>query len=263
MGNDVKQGGKLSPLLFNVYMDHLSDQQHKRPTDCSLDTTVVNHLVYADDLLLFAPIAKGLQTLLDICYTYGWEHDVQYNAGKSLVIYFDCRNTNLASEITLGGKKLNFTTSCKYLGHVIFNNISDEADIQANVRLLYAKSNMLHQKFNFCSTAIKNKLVVAYFSNIYMCALWVNCRKANFQQFDVAYNNSYRILNRLPMRYSASHMFTTANVNLCKCVTRKAIFSLMTSTDKSLNPITQNITISDMYCTSKLQHSWILALYNF
>ena len=128
---------------------------------------------------------------------------------------------------------------------------------------MYAKSNMLRQKFHFCSTAIKNKLFTAYFSNIYMCTLWVNCRKANFQQFVVAYNNSYRILNRLPMRCSASHMFATANINSCKCVIRKAIFSLMTRIDKSLYPIIQDIAISDLYCTSKLQHQWILALYNF
>ena len=103
-------------------------------------------------------------------------------------------------------------------------------------------------KNNFCSTAIKNKLSTAYFSNIYMCALWVNCRKVNFQQFVVAYNNFYRILNRLPMRCSASPMFATANVNSCKCVIKKAIQSLMTRIDKSLNPIIQNIAISCSVC---------------
>ena len=57
---------------------------------------------------------KGLQTLLDICYTYGCEHNIQYNAGKSLVMYYDSRNANLVREMTLG-KKLNFATSYKYL----------------------------------------------------------------------------------------------------------------------------------------------------
>ena len=65
MGNGVKQGGKLSPLLFNIYMDNLCVQLHKQPIGCCLGTAVVNHLIYADDLLLFAP-SKGLQTLLDI-----------------------------------------------------------------------------------------------------------------------------------------------------------------------------------------------------
>ena len=40
---------------------------------------------------------------------------------------------------------LNFATGYKYLGHVICSDLSDETDIQAKVRLLYAKRNMLRQ----------------------------------------------------------------------------------------------------------------------
>ena len=87
-----------------------------------------------------------LQTLLDGCYIYGCEYDVQFNASKSLIMYFDSRNTNVAREMTLGRTKLNFATSCKY--YVICNDLSDEADIQAKVRLIYAKSNMLRKNFN-------------------------------------------------------------------------------------------------------------------
>ena len=111
---------KLSTLLFNVYMDNLSVQLHTKSIGCSLGTTVINHLIYADDLLLFAPSDKGLQTLLDCCYIHGCEYDVIINAYKSLIIYFDSRNANLAREMTLGRTKLNFVTSCKYLGHVIY-----------------------------------------------------------------------------------------------------------------------------------------------
>ena len=67
----------------------------------------------------------------------------------------------------------------------------------------------------------------------------------------MTYNNSYRILNRLLMRCSANHMFATANVNSCKCVIRKAIHSLITMTDKSLNSIIQNIANNDTYGTLK------------
>ena len=91
---------------------------------------MVNHLIYADDLLLFTPTGKGLQTLLDCCYIYGCEYDVQFNASKSQIMYFVSRNANFASEMTLGRTKLNFATSCQYLGHVICNDLSDEANIQ-------------------------------------------------------------------------------------------------------------------------------------
>ena len=150
-------------------MDNLSVQLHTKPIGCSLGTTAVNHLIYADDLLLFAPSGKGLQTLLDCCYIYGCEYDVQFNASKSLIIYFDFRNVNLARERTLGRTNLNFATSCTYFGHVICNDLSDEADIQAKIRLIYGKSNILRQTFHVCSSVVKNKLFTAFFNNVYTC----------------------------------------------------------------------------------------------
>ena len=49
MSNGVRQGGILSPFLFNVYMDDLSVNLKKCPTGCIAGGTVVNHLMYADD----------------------------------------------------------------------------------------------------------------------------------------------------------------------------------------------------------------------
>ena len=66
--------------------------------------------------------------------------------------------------MTLGGKKLNFAISYKYLGYVICNDLLDEADIQANVRLLYAKSNMSRQKCHlfYCYKIVEKQI----FSNL-------------------------------------------------------------------------------------------------
>ena len=77
----------------------------------------------------------------------------------------------------------------------------------------------------------------------------------------VAYNNSYRILNRLPMRCSASGMFASDNVNYCTCVIRKYIYSLTTRIFKSTNPIVKSIVWGDVYCTSALRNRWISLLY--
>ena len=150
-------------------------------------------------------------------------------------------------------KILNVVTAFSYLGHIICDDLSDEADLKAKSRQMYAKSNTLRNKFHMCSTAVKVKLFTAYFNNVYMCALWVNYRKTAFQQFKVAYNKSYRILNRLPMRCSASNMFANGNVNSCACVLRKSIYSLMTRIHASLNPIVNSIVRGDVYCTSALR----------
>ena len=62
--------------------------------------TIVNHLSYADDLILFSPSAKGLQKLLDICFNYGCDYDIQYNVAKSQVMYFQSRKADNARDMT-------------------------------------------------------------------------------------------------------------------------------------------------------------------
>lgn len=72
--NGVRQGGILSPLLFNVYIDELSSLLNVCKTGCVIGQTVVNHLMYADDLVLINPYSAGMQQLLKICSEFGKEH---------------------------------------------------------------------------------------------------------------------------------------------------------------------------------------------
>ena len=72
--NGVRQGGILSPLLFNVYMDGLSSSLSNTPTGCAIGGVMVNHIMYADDLVVISPSVKGLQRLLDVCAVYGQTH---------------------------------------------------------------------------------------------------------------------------------------------------------------------------------------------
>lgn len=62
----VKQGDRLSPMLFNIYTNDVPevfDQLHSDPV--SLDSTKLNCLLYADDLILISESEKGLQSCLD------------------------------------------------------------------------------------------------------------------------------------------------------------------------------------------------------
>ena len=45
---------------------------------CFVGTMLVNHLMYAGDLVLLSPSAAGLSILLSIWSTYGIEYDVMY-----------------------------------------------------------------------------------------------------------------------------------------------------------------------------------------
>lgn len=78
--NGVRQGGILSPFLFNVYIDDLSRQLNECKTGCIVGNQVVNHLMHADDLVILCPYTAGLQQMLRICTQYGREFDINFHS---------------------------------------------------------------------------------------------------------------------------------------------------------------------------------------
>ncbi len=79
ISNGVRQGGILSPRLFSLYMDNLTEKLISCRSGCYInDSQSANHVLYADDICLFAPSAAALQDLLNVCYDYGLEHDIKF-----------------------------------------------------------------------------------------------------------------------------------------------------------------------------------------
>ena len=49
VSNGVRQGGILSPYLVCVYMGDMSIKLNNVTIGCTMGTTLISHLVYADD----------------------------------------------------------------------------------------------------------------------------------------------------------------------------------------------------------------------
>ena len=218
--------------------------------------------MYAGDLVVFAPSAKGIQNLLDVCTTFGEKNDIIYNSTKSQIMLFDTRNIGFNIEICLNNVPMKYTECYKYLGHIIDNKLKDEADMKSKERSLYGRSNMLIRKFYFCSTVVKNRLFSSYCSNMYLCVLWVNYRKCAFNSLKVAFNNAFRILHKLNMRCSASAMFVYSNVRSYPEMYRKAVLSFMIRLNCSLNILICKIIKFDLYADSNLIILWNRNVYS-
>ena len=91
----VRQGGILSPSLFAVYMDDLSSLLNTSRIGCHIDDVCINHVFYADDLCLMAPCAIALQELINVCYQYSNEIDLNFNATKFFCVAFTPKHYKL------------------------------------------------------------------------------------------------------------------------------------------------------------------------
>ena len=108
---------------------------------------------------------------------------------------FDTMRLGYNGNIMLDEAPLAVTNSYKYLGHIITDNLSGEADLEDKERGLYRICNALLRTFHFCSEEVKNKLFTCYCSNVYLCPLWVQFRKSCMRHFIVSYNTAFRILH--------------------------------------------------------------------
>ena len=254
----VRQGGILSPFLFNVYMDDLSVNLKKCPTGCIARGTVVNHLMYADDIVLLNPSATGISLILHVCGKYGLDHDIRFNFKKSAVIIFCNSSVKDFSfpSFEMNGESIKDVLFVKYLGHVISADMKDDLDIMRQCRQLYAQGNALARRFHMCSDNVKVTLFRSYCSSLYNSQLWWKYRVNSIRKLYVAYNNAFRMLFRLPRHCSARGMFAVNNVMSCPALVRKLVFGFYKRVNSSQNCIVQAICGSDIWWKSSIRSNW-------
>jgi hypothetical protein len=257
--NGVRQGGILSPILFNIYIDSLSDKLSKTNAGCVLDSVCFNHLFYADDSVIMAPSPSALQQLLLVCEEYGLQYELLYNTKKTVCMAFlpKCLKKRNIPKIHLCGVELNWVQEYKYLGFYITENMSDNRDMQRQLRFIYAKGNILVRKFRMCSVEIKLQLFRSYCYNLYCCHLWSTYTQARYNSVQVAYNNVFRHLLNIKGRHSISQIYMFNRINSFVCLLRKSVCSFRSRLYGHQNVLINTIIKSAYFLnTSKLFNNW-------
>ena len=92
-------------------------------------------------------------------------------------------------------------SKCKYLAHIITEDLSDHENISRQYKRIYAQGNALIQKFHMCTESVKYTLFKSYYTSLCTgtCQLWCCYREESFRKkLCVAYNNIFRLLCNEP-----------------------------------------------------------------
>jgi exonuclease III len=258
--NGVRQGGILSPILFNVYVDELSARLRSVKIGCYVNNECMNHLFYADDAALLAPTAGALQILINICEGFARDHDMKYNFKKSLCTAFlpkELAKLHIPT-LYLGNDKLKFVSEHKYLGVILNAGSVDDADISRVVQSLYSRGNMLASNFSSCSTLVKTQLFKSYCYSLYGIYLWSLFSKTQYKKVSVAYNDVIRKLFNLKRGDSISTFTVMLNINTFEILRRRLSFKFMQRILKSTNCLVRTIIESVFFnYGSRLYKKWM------
>ena len=74
VSNGVCHDSVLSPVFFAVYLDGLLEELSLSGVGCYWHWMFAGVFCYADDLVLLAPCASALRTMLSICLSYAHSH---------------------------------------------------------------------------------------------------------------------------------------------------------------------------------------------
>ncbi len=259
----VRQGSVTSPFYFAVYLDDLSVQLTKSGVGCRIGETIINHFCFADDVILLTTSIAALKNLLKICEKYAKEHDLTFNPTKTVCQVFCDHGFDMTMPlIRLCGKILQWKETVRYLGYDINCRKRDEEELIRRKRELYARANLIRNRFSSCSLAVKKFLFRTFFSNIYCNSVWVPLKKSLLHHIKVAYNDACRIVFGRNRRDSASAMF--CDLTLCgfNSVRRIAAFSLLRRIAMSDNTIVKAIINSNVFTKSSISKEWKSILFN-
>ena len=145
-------------------MDELSDKLKDHKIGCIMNDQILNHLIYADDIVIFCPSLSGLQSLLNVCENYMKPVKLFLNINKTKCIMFTKSRHYRppATFLTINDSNIDYVSEYKYLGYVITHNNSDNRHIEGLYRGLCVRAHVVFRNFSNCSVEVKQLLFKSF-----------------------------------------------------------------------------------------------------
>ena len=128
----------VSPKLFALYVDKLSQDPITCRSGCCSDDHCINHAMDADHICLLAPNAIGLQRMLDVCFDFSIRTDIKFNLIKYVCIVYKPKNNKLYyHNVRLDCNILEYISCSKCLGFTFNMNGQNDDDMLRQISLIF------------------------------------------------------------------------------------------------------------------------------
>ena len=203
-----RQGGILSPLLFNIYLSDLIRKIVADCPGCELDGIKWNIIAYADDIILLAPSVTALQILLNALYDLIKKVKLKINANKSNFIVFRKDKKNVYNfKVKIEESILEEVGCIKYLGYILDDRLTDIRDCDRALDSFLKQFNGMFHKFYFMNLDVLTYLFRTYTTSFYACELWCGNynRERLMKKISVGYHKAAKRLCNVPV-WTGNHI---------------------------------------------------------
>ena len=164
--NGVKQGGVVSSLLFNVYLDELNLLLREQGVGCHMNGMFVGAFCYADEVTLLALTGMALNAMRDTCTRFADAHNLLFNSSKTKCMFIDRSCSQLHSNVQYIAMGVEFVNSIDLLGVPLYADLK-VTHIHRNVQKFYCKVNSVLFDFKDIPSDVNSKLMDTYCLDLY------------------------------------------------------------------------------------------------
>lgn len=234
----VKQGGKISPKLFSIYIDGLIKEIEKAEPGLKIGANMkIDIIVYADDIILISTTKQGLNKQIKEVEKFGTNNEISYNPSKTTFMIFnnsvirksDENKCDLwQEELFLNEIKITQVKSMKYLGVIITEDDKNTEHINKRKKSVYAalaKIKTLGTLSNILQPNMKGQLYNAYIRPVLYYGIENFClNKIEKLAIKRIEGNIIKNIFSIPKRCKSSELFsalkidpTYTRLNVLKC----------------------------------------------
>ena len=173
----IKQGDCLSPILFNIFINDMQEIFTNNCDPVQVNKLKLNHLLFADDLVILSETNQGLQNSLDKLHQYTEKWILDINIDKTKTLTFQRYGKRITNMFHIGNVDIEQVNKYTYLGITFdssgcFTSVETELKAKA-IKATFKLSSALNSGLN-ASYGLHTKLFDSLIRPIatYGCEVW-------------------------------------------------------------------------------------------